>query len=253
MLFIEPKIFEERLPCQDKPWDRKWADYDFSILKEKVTHALKLINLGMKKFIAATKNVQITSKQKAEKEKKYIQLKQIDAIMSKIDNLPKSAKKCMLKEINDIMAAHKQGNINNKDKMLPNLEKMEKYLQSMEKGIPCKYNTLDKESNGFDYEILKEKVYHALILMHIGNKNYLAKQFENLTSQQKDENDKQYERIEDVFKRIDALVGKNKFQQMSNSAKFCMIKGIGDMMGLPEQEHDYDLDKMLKTMEQYLQ
>ena len=252
MLFIEP-ILEKRLPCQDKPWDRKWADYDFSILKEKVTHALKLIHLGMKKFIAATKNVQITSKQKAEKEKKYIQLKQIDAIMSKIDNLPKSAKKCMLKEINDIMAAHKQGNINNKDKMLPNLEKMEKYLQSMEKGIPCKYNTLDKESNGFGYEILKEKVYHALILMHIGNKNYLAKQFENLTSQQKDENDKQYKRIEDVFKRIDALVGKNKFQQMQNSAKYCMIKGIGDMMGLPEQEHDYDLGKMLKKMEKYLQ
>merc|ERR1711942_642992 len=65
--YIEPKIFEERLPCQDKPWDRKWADYDFSILKEKVTHALKLIHLGMKKFIAATKNVQITSKKKAEK------------------------------------------------------------------------------------------------------------------------------------------------------------------------------------------
>merc|ERR1719209_773248 len=89
-------------PCQDKPWNRTGEDYDYHMLMTKIDHEMKVIHIGIKKYIAANKN---------EEDEKYKQLKKVGKILSKIKKLPKSAKKCMLEKVGDIMAAHEEGNV----------------------------------------------------------------------------------------------------------------------------------------------
>merc|ERR1719402_1876324 len=83
-------------PCQDKTWNRKGEDYDYDMLMSRIGHEMKVIHIGIKKYIVANKNEKKMSEQI---EQKYKQLKKIDKIISKIKDLPENAKKCMLEKI----------------------------------------------------------------------------------------------------------------------------------------------------------
>jgi len=222
-------------PCQDKPWNRKGEDYDYHMLMFRIDHELRVIHIGMKKYIAA-------NKKEKKIDRKFKQLKKIDKILSKIKDLPKSANKCMLEKVGDIMAAHEEGNVYHPPKILPCLEKLEeleKYLQVVGKTLPCQDKPWKNKSDSYDYSILKAKIDHAINIMYGGIKNYLGKpEAKELTEKQVEEKLKQLKRIDKIGRKIEKL---------PKSAKECMREAIGEILGVPRSENSYDLGKMQKS------
>jgi len=99
---------------------------------------------------------------------------------------------------------------------------------------------LDSNSNGYDYDILKEQIFHAITLMALANKKYNHEDYEKLTPQQKEEFLEQYKRILNLAPEMEFLL---------KTGKKCSLESIGEILELPTTENSYDLGKMLKKMQ----